>query len=239
MTRSNLHSIVRAAAVVAAFLAAAWPVGAADTVTVASVTATATPCRFRSTCATPVGRRSEPTREPAIESRASRFRWPTPRKCDLIRDLYAFGHHAGTDADLRDFSVRRRVDQLLGSFSETNAPIPFTLNEGAPGNEVARLTFTLSASATPNSTITLALDGGNTSLSNQGGTVSESDGAGLTLVDGSITIPPLSLTLGPGGQTILKDASADFMAMISSALATSTLVTLAHPMLALFRFRPA
>lgn len=86
----------------------------------------------------------------------------------------------------------------IGSFNETTSLIPFTLDKAAPGDQVLQLTFGLSASATPGTVITLAIDSSSsvTLLSNQAGTVSESVGnAKLTLVNGSITVPAAAPTV--------------------------------------------
>lgn len=78
---------------------------------------------------------------------------------------------------------------LIDTFQESTNPIPFTLNAAAPGNQVGRLTFTLSPSATPGTVIALTLDAALTQLSNQGGTTSETVALGnLQLVNGSITV---------------------------------------------------
>ena len=118
---------------------------------------------------------------------------------------------------------------LLSTFQESTNPIPFTLNASAPGNQVAHLVFNLSASAAPGSTITLSLDSSLTQLTDSGGTAAtkESEGNGrLTLVDGQINIPSLSVTLSPSSRTIFVGATATFTATLNFAPATSTTIVL-------------
>lgn len=111
----------------------------------------------------------------------------------------------------------------IGSFSETTNLIPFVSNAAAPGDQVLQLTFTLSASATPGTVITLTIDPSPsvTALSNQSGTVSETTANGnLTLVDGSITVPLQAPTvtgiapnIGPvTGGTSVSITGTDFQA---------------------------
>ena len=87
---------------------------------------------------------------------------------------------------------------LLDSFSEATNPIPFTLDGAAPGNQVATLHVSLSATATPGTVITLTLDPSSlTQLSNDTGTTGEMvSNTSLTLVNGSITVTPSVPALG-------------------------------------------
>jgi hypothetical protein len=87
---------------------------------------------------------------------------------------------------------------LIDSFSEATNPIPFTLNGALPGNQVATLHVTLSASATPGTVITLTIDPSSlTQLSNDTGTTGEMvSNATLTLVNGAITVVPSVPALG-------------------------------------------
>lgn len=86
---------------------------------------------------------------------------------------------------------------LLDVFQESTNLIPFVSNASLPGNQVGVLHVTISPSATVGSTITLALDPTLTQLANQGGTTTETVGAGnLVLVSGAIlvttSVPTLS-----------------------------------------------
>jgi len=116
---------------------------------------------------------------------------------------------------------------LLDTFQESTNLIPFTLGAPAPGDQVAHLVFTLSSSAAPGSSISLSLDPSLTQLSNQGGDKNESpSNGGITLTDGAINIPQLSLAILPGFSDITLNGVANFMAQTSGNVATSTTVTL-------------
>jgi hypothetical protein len=114
----------------------------------------------------------------------------------------------------------------VASFNEATNLIPFTLNAPPPGDQVAHLIFTLSSSAAPGSTITLTLDPSLTQLVNQGGTVGEASPGSLTLVNGAINIPQLSLTMVPNNQTIEVSESTSFLVQASSNVSANTTVTL-------------
>ena len=106
---------------------------------------------------------------------------------------------------------------LVMSFDEGSNPIPFTLNGT---DQVAHLVFTLSSTAAPSSSIALALDPGLTQLSDAGGTASTKEtfaNGRLTLVDGRIDIPALSVSLSPSSRTIASGKSATLEARLSSA----------------------
>ena len=118
---------------------------------------------------------------------------------------------------------------LLDTFQESTNPIPFTLNASAPGNLVAHLVFTLSSSATPGTTITLTLDSSLTQLTDAGGTAATKETAGnggLSLVNGQITVPPLSVSLSPSSKTITLGGSGNLSALLSSAAPGDTTVAL-------------
>jgi len=110
-------------------------------------------------------------------------------------------------------------------FNESSNLVPFTLNAPPPGDQVAHLIFTLSSSAAPGSTITLALDS-STEVSNQGGTTSEFPPANLTLVNGAINIPQLSINILPGSRSVNVNDSTIFTVQASSTVAADTTVTL-------------
>jgi hypothetical protein len=116
---------------------------------------------------------------------------------------------------------------LLDSFSESTNLIPFTINAPSPGDLVAHLTFTLAPSAVPGSSISLVLDVSQTELTNQGGSLIESAGNGnLTLVNGAINIPQLSLALVPNSLTIDVGESTSFLVQASGNVSANTTVTL-------------
>jgi len=94
---------------------------------------------------------------------------------------------------------------LLDTFQESTNLIPFTSNATLPGNQVAHLTVTLSGSATPGTTITLALDPVLTQLTDQGGTPATREtvnGGNLLLVNGAIIVAALA---APGGAPTLSE----------------------------------
>src|SRR5437588_857923 len=94
---------------------------------------------------------------------------------------------------------------LLDTFQESTNLIPFTLNAGLPGNQVAHLVFTLSNSAQPGTTITLTLDSTLTQLTDEGGTAATKETTSnghVSLVDGSITIPAATFSLVPAVRTV-------------------------------------
>ena len=81
----------------------------------------------------------------------------------------------------------------LGSFAEATNPLLFGLNASAPGDRIGTLQVSVSASAVPLNSITLAIDPVTVTLSNQTGTVVETTAnGGLTVQNGSITVtaPP-------------------------------------------------
>lgn len=118
---------------------------------------------------------------------------------------------------------------LLATFQESTNPIPFTLNGSGNGNLVAHLVFTLSGSAAPGTTIALTLDPGLTQLTDEGGTAATKETVAngrLTLVDGAIEIPQLSLALTPATRNVEVGGSANLTVTASSNVAAATTVSL-------------
>jgi len=113
----------------------------------------------------------------------------------------------------------------VASFDESTNLVPFTLNAPPPGDQIAHLVFTLSPSATPGSSITLSLGSG-TVLSNQGGTTGETPPANLTLVNGAINIPNLTLAILPNSRSIEVSESTTYAVQTSSNVGSNTTVTL-------------
>jgi hypothetical protein len=115
----------------------------------------------------------------------------------------------------------------LATFAEGSATVPFTLNKSAPGDQVAHLVFTLSGSAAPGSSIALTLDSTVTQLTNQGGTTKETTGNGsLSLVNGSISIPALTLSISPFSQNVAPGAHAFYTVSTSAAVGSATTINL-------------
>jgi hypothetical protein len=118
---------------------------------------------------------------------------------------------------------------LLDTFSESTDPIPFTLNASAPGNQVAHLVFTLSGSAPPGSAITLTLDPSLTQLTDSGGTAATKEttaNGGLTLVNGQINVPALTLSLSPASRTIAPGNDGNLTALLSGVTPVDVTVNL-------------
>jgi uncharacterized protein YjdB len=118
---------------------------------------------------------------------------------------------------------------LLDTFVEATNPIPFTLNAGVPGDQVAHLVFTLSNAATPGSTIALTLDPSLTQLTDAGGTAATKETAGngrLDLVDGQIDVPALAVTLSPSARNVFVDGSTELTATLNSNAPADTTIAL-------------
>jgi len=118
---------------------------------------------------------------------------------------------------------------LLMTFDEGTNPIPFTLNAPAPADQVAHLVFTLSSSAAPGSSISLTLDPALTQLTDQAGTgaTKESSGGGnLTLVNGAINIPNLTLQIVPNSRVIEVNESTTYAVQTNANVGSNTTVTL-------------
>jgi hypothetical protein len=89
----------------------------------------------------------------------------------------------------------------LASFVEADQPIPLTANAAPLGNRIGTLTVTLAGGLVDGSIVALPFNLGNTSLSNQGGTLSETTANSfLQVTNGSITI---------GGATTTTTLSAE------------------------------
>jgi hypothetical protein len=115
----------------------------------------------------------------------------------------------------------------LATFAEGSATVPFTLNKSAPGDQVAHIVFTLSGTAAPGSSISLTLDSSVTQLTNQGGTTKETTGNGsLSLVNGSIAIPALTLSITPGGQNVAPGAKAFYTVSTNVPVGSATTINL-------------
>jgi uncharacterized protein YjdB len=118
---------------------------------------------------------------------------------------------------------------ILDTFPESTNPIPFTLNAAAPGNRVAHLSITLSASATPGTLISLTLDPALTQLTDTGGSAGtkETQANGrLQLVNGSVAIPMPTLTLTPSPASVDRGDTKTLTARLSIALTNSTTISL-------------
>lgn len=118
---------------------------------------------------------------------------------------------------------------ILATFQESTNPIPFTLNASSPGNRVAHLSVTLSAGATPGTSISLTLDPSLTQLTDTGGSAATKETSAngrLQLVNGSIDIPMPALTLTPGTITVPRSETGTLTARLSIALTNPTTIAL-------------
>jgi len=113
---------------------------------------------------------------------------------------------------------------LIEQFNESSNLIPFNLNAPLPGDQVAHLVFTLSSSAAPGSSISLNIDSA-TELDNQGGTQTETAGS-LTLANGAINIPPLSVAIVPLSSSVAVGDTTTLSAQTSGNVASDTTMTL-------------
>jgi len=111
----------------------------------------------------------------------------------------------------------------FASFDEATNLVPFTINAPAPGDQVAHLVFTLSSSAAPGSSITLTLGSG-TLLSNQAGTLGEAPPSSLTLVNGAINIPTLTVAILPNSRVIGVGDSTTYTVQTSANVGANTTV---------------
>lgn len=216
--------------VAAAVLSFSLPLFAADTVTVGTVTANGTnvtvPVSIRDASGTPLG-----MDRPAGSKIQSFSMKITYAPASAVQSISI--QRAGITANLTPTSEFKPTTansvSLLATFPEGSNTIPFTLDASAPGNLVAQISVTLSASATPSSSITLTLDPALTQLTDSGGTAATKETVAngqLTLVDGRIDVPALALTLTPTSKTIARGGSANLTATLNFPAPSSTTVTL-------------
>jgi hypothetical protein len=131
---------------------------------------------------------------------------------------------------------------ILDTFQEATDPIPFTLNAGSPGNLVAHMVFTLSASAAPGSSITLTLDPSVTQLSDSGGSPATKETVGnsrLTINDGAINIPNLTITLSPSSRNVNLGSNGGLTAIQNISTGSATTVTLSSSNTTVAKVPPA
>ncbi|HYK02086.1 MAG TPA: hypothetical protein VE974_10030 [Thermoanaerobaculia bacterium] len=204
--------------------------GAADVVTVGTVTATGStvdvPVYIRDLSGTPLGM------DRPAGSKIQSFSIKVDYSPSSAVQSVAFSR-AGITANLTPTSEFKPSGSgsvsLLATFQESTNAIPFTLNASAPGNLVAHLVFTLSPSAAPSSSIALTLDASLTQLTDSGGTAATKETTGngsLTLVNGQINIPALTVSLSPSARTIAPGGSGNFSAILSGVAPGDTTVNL-------------
>ena len=209
---------------------AALPASAQDVVTVDTVTSAGptvdVPVYIRDTSGTPLGiDRPAGSRIQAYSIKVSY----SPASAVTSVTFSRAGITAGLTPASEFSPSSAGAISLLDVFQESTNLIPFTSNAGLPGNKVAHLVFTLSSNAQPGTAITLTLDPSLTQLTDDGGTAAtkESSGNGnLSLVNGAINLPPLSLSLTPPARTVTVGSATTFTATISAAVASDTTVSL-------------
>jgi hypothetical protein len=215
---------------IAALTAAASFGQAKDVVTVGTVTAAGAtvdvPVSIRDVSTTPLG-----VDQPAgskIQSFTIKVTYAPASAVQSITFTRA-GITAGLTPTFESAPATSSSISLIDTFQESTNPIPFTLNGAVPGNQVAHLSVTLSSSAAPGSSISLTLDSSLTQLTDQGGSAATKESvanANLTLVNGAINIPALTLTLSPPLVHVNVNTAATLTATINVAQPTSTNVSL-------------
>jgi Bacterial Ig-like domain (group 2). len=221
----TINSLLSLFLILLAFFAAA-PVTAQDAVTVGTVNASGNtvdvPVYIRDVSSTPLGR-DQPA-DSKIQSFTITVNYAPAASVQSVAFARA-GITAGLTPAFELSPASAGSISLVEQFSESSNLIPLTLNAPHPGDQVAHLVFTLSSSAAPGSSITLALDSG-TVLSNQGGTVSETPPGSLALFNGAINIPQLSLNILPGSSTVTIGDTTTFTAQTDRNVIANTTVTL-------------
>ncbi|MBV8520020.1 MAG: hypothetical protein JO197_21690 [Acidobacteria bacterium] len=231
MTKPRFLVVVRSFFLAALAVVSASAVRAQDVVTVGTVSASGStvdvPVYIRDVSGTPLG--MDRPAGSKIQSYSIKVTYAPTSAISSI----SFSR-AGITANLTPTSeftpATSNSVSLLDTFQESTNPIPFTLNAAAPGNQVAHLVVTLSASATPGSTITLTLDSSLTQLTDAGGSAATKETVGngqLHLVNGAINVSFPTVSLTPSNQNILTGSSGGMITLkLSAALTSSTTVTL-------------
>ncbi len=227
--RSSVRSLVLLALM--GFLAAG-STAAQDTITVGSVVAdgptVTVPVHIRDVAGTPLG--NDRPAGSKIQSFSIKVIYAPASAVSSVTFERA-GITASLNPTIELAPTSAGAISLLATFQESSNPIPFTA-AGAPGNQVARLVFTLSASATPGTSITLSIDSGLTQLTDAGGSAATKEteaNGGLSLVDGEIDLPVPSLTITPSpsdvpsnGTTTLRVSSDRGMIRATSFILSSS-----------------
>jgi hypothetical protein len=196
----NIRKFIRVFAAVSIFSCILGPAGPAqgqappqDVVTVATVTATGltvdVPVSIRDTSGTPLG-----IDQPAgsrIQSYSIKVDYSPASAVSSVTFTRA-GITTTLTPTFESSPASAGSISLLDTFQESTNLIPFTSNAAAPGNQVAHLTFNLSPTVTPGSTILLSLDATLTQLTDQAGTGATKEtvaAANLALANGAIIVP--------------------------------------------------
>jgi len=208
----------------------AFLLAAVDTVTVGTVNANSTtvdvPVYIRDLAGTPLG-----VDRPAgskIQSLSIKVDY-APASAVTAVTFSRAGITAGLSPTLETKPSTSTSASILTTFPEASNPIPFTLNSGAPGNLVAHLVFTLSNYVPAGTTITLTLDSSLTQLTDEGGNAATKESVGngrLSLVNGAIHVPPLSITLSPSNPKVQVGKTTHLTVNASAFVGATTTVTL-------------
>lgn len=207
------------------------PAKAQDVITVGTVNANGNtadvPVYIRDTSGTALGR-DQPSGS-RIQSFSIKVSYAPAAAVQSVTFTRA-GITAGLTPSFQTSPSQAGAISLLVTFQESTNLVPFSLNAALPGDQVAHLVFTLSSSAAPGSSISLTLDPSSlTELTDEAGSSGTIESAGngrLTLVNGAINVPQLSLAILPASRTINVGDSSAFAVQTSSAVASNTTVTL-------------
>jgi len=203
------------------------PAAAQDSVTVGTVTASGNtvdvPLYVRDVAGTPLGR--DQAAGSKIQSFSIKVIYSPAAAVQSVTFTKA-GITGGLSPAFESAPSQSGEISWVAGFQESTNLVPFTLNAPAPGDQVAHLVFTLSPSAAPGSSITLTLDPSLTQLVNESGTTGEAPPGSLTLVNGAINIPALTLAILPGSRAVTLGDSAAFTAQTNSNVIGDKTVTL-------------
>ncbi|GEM_PF-5872538 len=117
----------------------------------------------------------------------------------------------------------------VASYDELTNPIPFTSNAALPGQKVANAAITLASGVASGTTITLTVDPtvSQTNLSNSSANVTETSPSNLSLVDGCITVPNVTVSLACPSGSVFVGGTGTGTVTIGAAQSSATTVTLA------------
>jgi uncharacterized protein YjdB len=226
----RIHNAVLGVALTLCAFAPAVAVAASDVVTVGNVTAGGTtvdvPIFIMDASGTPLGVDQPPGSR--IQSYSIRVNYAPAAAVQSVTISRA-GITAGLSPAFETAPAAPGSISLLDTFPESTQPIPFTLNAAAPGNLVAHMVVTLSAAATPGSSISLTLDSTLTLLSDAGGSAATKETVAngtLSLTSGAINIPQLSLSLRPTDNDVSLGETVPLSAILNIATTSNVTVSL-------------
>jgi|GEM_PF-307383 len=228
--RSSLLASVVFLGAVCGLLPARPAAAQSDVVTVGTVNATGTtvdvPVYIRDVSGTPLGK-DRPAGS-KIQSFSIKVTYAPAAAVSSVTFTRA-GITAGLTPTSEFMPASAGAISLLATFQESTSPIPFTLNAPPPGDQVAHLLFNLSNSAAPGTSISLTLDTTLTQLTDEGGSAATKETTGngaLSLTNGAINLPALTLQLTPGNQNINLGSGGFITAITSSKVSSNTTLTL-------------